>query len=181
MTDRVHLKRKVTLREKQPTDDKTTSSSKVPKIVCGIIVVALLGVGGYFLLNKTKVSHSEAQPAAQTVVSQADSTSTDTDSTTITTQNDGKENPSSEDESISQNGVVSAEENQSAATAPTTKSEQSVVANPAAPIEGTVEEKARQVIRGNYGNGQIRKDKLGAEYRTIQDKVNEMYRKGLIY
>ena len=43
---------------------------------------------------------------------------------------------------------------------------------------GTLEQKAIQVIRGDFGNGQVRKDKLGAEYAEIQAKVNEMYRKG---
>ena len=43
-----------------------------------------------------------------------------------------------------------------------------------------VEEKARQVIRGDYGNGNVRKQKLGEEYSEIQSAVNEMYRKGLV-
>ena len=43
-----------------------------------------------------------------------------------------------------------------------------------------VEEKARKVIRGDYGNGNIRKQKLGEEYSEIQSAVNEMYRKGLV-
>ena len=43
---------------------------------------------------------------------------------------------------------------------------------------GTLEQKARQVIRGDFGNGQVRKDRLGAEYAEIQGKVNEMYRNG---
>ena len=41
---------------------------------------------------------------------------------------------------------------------------------------GTLEEKARQVIRGEYGNGAARKQALGGEYFTIQSKVNEIYR-----
>ena len=43
-----------------------------------------------------------------------------------------------------------------------------------------VEEKARKVIRGDYGNGNVRKQKLGEEYSEIQSAVNEMYRKGLV-
>ena len=45
---------------------------------------------------------------------------------------------------------------------------------------GTLEEKAKDVIRGNYGNGEIRKQKLGDQYAEIQSKVNEMYRNGLV-
>lgn len=47
-------------------------------------------------------------------------------------------------------------------------------------ILGSIEQKAFDVIRGKYGNGQVRKDKLGAEYAKIQKLVNEMYRNGTI-
>ena len=50
-----------------------------------------------------------------------------------------------------------------------------------APVSGDVEENARRVIRGDFGNGQERKDKLGSSYSEIQGKVNEMYRQGLVY
>ena len=46
---------------------------------------------------------------------------------------------------------------------------------------GTIEEKAKLVIRGDFGNGEERKMKLGSEYSAIQNKVNEMYAKGLVY
>ena len=41
--------------------------------------------------------------------------------------------------------------------------------------DGTIEEKARQVIRGDFGNGMDRKNALGSEYNVIQSKVNEIY------
>ena len=47
--------------------------------------------------------------------------------------------------------------------------------------EGTLEEKAKLVIRGDFGNGEERKIKLGSEYSAIQGKVNEMYAKGVVY
>ena len=47
-------------------------------------------------------------------------------------------------------------------------------------ISGSIEQKALDVIRGIYGNGQVRKDKLGAEYAEIQKLVNEMYRNGRV-
>lgn len=49
------------------------------------------------------------------------------------------------------------------------------------PIGGDVVENAKRVIRGDFGNGQERKDKLGSAYSEIQRKVNEMYRQGLVY
>lgn len=48
-------------------------------------------------------------------------------------------------------------------------------------VTGTVEEEAIEVIRGKYGNGDVRKRLLGDRYDEIQNKVNEMYRKGLVH
>ncbi len=45
---------------------------------------------------------------------------------------------------------------------------------------GTVEEEAKDVIRGKYGNGDVRKRNLGDRYAEIQNKVNEMYRNGQV-
>lgn len=54
-------------------------------------------------------------------------------------------------------------------------------ATASAPIGGDVVENAKRVIRGDFGNGQERKDKLGSAYSEIQSKVNELYRSGRLY
>jgi cytoskeletal protein RodZ len=46
--------------------------------------------------------------------------------------------------------------------------------------QGNLEEKAKRVIRGDFGNGTERKQNLGSEYSAIQQKVNEMYREGKV-
>ena len=46
--------------------------------------------------------------------------------------------------------------------------------------QGNLDEKARQVIRGDFGNGAERKQTLGNEYNAIQQRVNEMYREGKV-
>lgn len=46
--------------------------------------------------------------------------------------------------------------------------------------EGTLEQKAKDVVRGIYGNGADRVRALGSEYDAIQSRVNEMYRNGEI-
>lgn len=38
----------------------------------------------------------------------------------------------------------------------------------------TIDELAKQVWKGAFGNGQIRKELLGANYQTIQNRVNEL-------
>ena len=52
---------------------------------------------------------------------------------------------------------------------------------PTASVTGAVEEEAREVIRGKYGNGAVRKRNLGDRYAEIQSKVNEMYRNGQVH
>lgn len=48
-------------------------------------------------------------------------------------------------------------------------------------LDFNVEQMAWSVIRGNYGNNPVRRQKLGKKYQVIQDKVNEFYRKGLVH
>lgn len=65
------------------------------------------------------------------------------------------------------------------AKSPTDKPNTTATSAPAVSVpEGTLEQKAKQVIRGNFGNGAERKRALGTEYNAIQSKVNEMYRNG---
>ena len=47
-------------------------------------------------------------------------------------------------------------------------------------LASTLEEQAYQVIRGEFGNNPERAQRLGEAYRQIQDKVNELYRNGLV-
>lgn len=46
-------------------------------------------------------------------------------------------------------------------------------------VSNDVEAEAMKVIRGDYGIGQARKDKLGSKYQTIQSRVNELKREGI--
>lgn len=45
----------------------------------------------------------------------------------------------------------------------------------------STESTARDVIRGRYGNGQMRKDQLGNRYGKVQRRVNQLYRNGQAY
>ena len=42
--------------------------------------------------------------------------------------------------------------------------------------KGSVEQTAREVMRGVYGNGQVRKDQLGSRYAKVQRRVNQICR-----
>lgn len=80
------------------------------------------------------------------------------------------------------------EQTQSEPDAQPTQIEPSAVSAPSTPsqplstpsVGSNVEAEALKVIRGDYGVGQERKDKLGSNYAEIQGKVNEMYRQGLV-
>lgn len=76
-----------------------------------------------------------------------------------------------------ENEVVSAEAKQE--PVPSKPSEVKTTEVPVA-HSGDIEEVAWNVIRGLYGNGNVRKEKLGDNYTLIQNKVNEMYRQGLV-
>ena len=43
-------------------------------------------------------------------------------------------------------------------------------------VKGSVEQMAHDVIRGVFGNGRERMDKLGARYTEVQRRVNQIYR-----
>lgn len=65
-------------------------------------------------------------------------------------------------------------QSQSAATqAATTPSDA-----PSSGVSDNVEAEALRVIRGDYGVGQERRDRLGVRYQAIQDRVNELKREG---
>lgn len=46
-------------------------------------------------------------------------------------------------------------------------------------VSNDIEAEAMKVIRGDYGIGQERKDRLGDKYQPIQNRVNELKREGV--
>ena len=120
--------------------------------------------------NGVPANGSEAPVAENTDKSPANTTSSANHAKT--NDNQVAEQPTK------QNPATIAEPAQSkpAATQPTSSSSAT-----SASVSGDVEENARRVIRGDFGNGQERKDKLGSSYSEIQGKVNEMYRQGLVH
>lgn len=46
--------------------------------------------------------------------------------------------------------------------------------------ENDIETLALETIRGDYGNGQLRKELLGENYAEIQARVNQLYREGKV-
>lgn len=184
---------------------KPGKNSNTGKIIGGIVVAAAVIIGVYFLGTKDIDNSGEDEGGTSTeiVAQNNDNTADESASNSAVTGNNVPEEASTENAS---EGATTAESSVNVENAQDTpsanegvsssvqteskKAEDSSVAAPtisnapsissSAPISGDVEENARRVIRGDFGNGQARKDKLGASYSEIQGKVNEMYRQGLV-
>lgn len=171
-----------------PTPPEENGGSKVWMWVVALIVVAVIAFFGYKSCSGSEIAKPGNDKDSISVVS--DSTQTEKDDTV------GTEKPESTDDGVAKESQDNGSETDIPATsnsqtngAEVSKLDQkpveSVSSAPTsidkpvaqtASVSGSVEEKARQVIRGDYGKGQERKDKLGAAYTEIQGKVNEIYR-----
>lgn len=63
-----------------------------------------------------------------------------------------------------------------ASASSTSTSAPTTAATPAQAPTSSVEQTAREVMRGVYGNGQVRKDRLAGRYAEVQRRVNQIYR-----
>ena len=161
-------------------------------------VLATLLWGGYHLYSNSQ--GNDAQDA--TTVAKTDSTDAQKDSTQTaqadsTTEADGNNvatetanETAAEGSSVSKATTPSSNTSANNTTANTTTDQQtastdnlgtsSTTEPTAAEPANSVQETAKDVIRGTYGNGVTRRHKLGSRYKEVQKRVNEMYRKGLI-
>lgn len=74
--------------------------------------------------------------------------------------------------------TVPAQPEQNAAAEPQSAPVAQPAVAPAAEVTDDVEAEAQKVIRGAYGDGQVRKDRLGSKYSEVQRRVNELKRQG---
>lgn len=203
----VELKKKVTLKTKvaetatqnqQTTQQPNPSGNGKGKKLGVLTVLAVIAVVAFFLLKPDNSGNdvSVSPPATPEIVAQnADnaqkqeaeqpvSESTTNEESAPVVVEDKSNNEASDNNENKPATVSGQEENAQTTTVvktqtkeATSKASQKEEAIPA----GTIEEKAILVIRGDFGNGEERKMKLGTEYSAIQNKVNEMYAKGLVY
>lgn len=203
----VELKKKVTLKTKvaetatqnqQTTQQPNPSGSGNGKKLGVLIVLAVIAVVAFFLLkpensgNDVSVSSpatSEAvaqntDNAQKQEVEQPVSESTPNEESTPVVEEDKSNNEVSDNNGNKPANVSEQEEKTQATTETRTQTKEiaskTTQKEEAIPV-GSIEEKAKLVIRGDFGNGEERKMKLGSEYSAIQNKVNEMYAKGLVY
>ena len=202
----VELKKKVTLKTKvaetatqnqQKTQQPNPSSNGKGKKLGVLIVIVVIAVVAFFLLKPDNSGNdvSVSSPAtSETVAQNADNDQIQEAEQPISESTSNEESTPvvEEDKSNKEAGdnnkptTTSEQEGKTQTTSETTNQTKDVASETtqkkeAIPVGSSIEEKAKLVIRGDFGNGEERKMKLGSEYSAIQNKVNEMYAKGLVY
>ena len=202
----VELKKKVTLKTKvaetatqnqQTTQQPNPSSNGKGKKLGVLIVIVVIAVVAFFLLKPDNSGNdvSVSSPAtSETVAQNADNDQIQEAEQPISESTSNEESTPvvEEDKSNKEAGdnnkptTTSEQEGKTQTTSETTNQTKDVASETtqkkeAIPVGSSIKEKAKLVIRGDFGNGEERKMKLGSEYSAIQNKVNEMYAKGLVY
>lgn len=199
MSENIHIKRKVTLKEKQSdTHSDSPTPKKWPKIVIPIIAVATIAVLAVAFWPKEDRSNGEQ--IVQNTATGVQSTDTQGNTTATNNADDNSvENENQTAEQAADEVSAPAEDvSETKETVETTTAEPAVAqstadnttpkpsshfkpANHTTPshhtsgtLTGDVEKDAKAVIRGEFGNGADRRAALGNRYNEIQSKVNEI-------
>lgn len=152
----------------------------VLSLVVGLAVVAAIGFAAFRGCSGNS-SQPVDEPEVDTVMDEQPTAPTDSTQRADSTQFGGgdQDTPAG-----APNEVQPQDETVNAAT-PSAQPETSTPSTPSATKAATpskdVDAEVQKVLRGDYGNGQERKDKLGSSYTKIQRAVNRYYRsKGLL-
>lgn len=152
-----------------PPTHESKKQTNTGKIVGGIAAVAAILAGVYFFgvkgddngVDNGRVLTEQIAQTGETVQPK-DAQQADSDEDATPGEDAAANNESETPACAEVNETLSSDGNSNSSTS----------------VSDDVVEKAKRVIRGDFGNGQERKDKLGASYAEIQNKVNEMYRRG---
>lgn len=198
----VQIKRKVTIKTKHSVEEPVAPATSVvgngkePKynkkwillVVAAIVVIAC--VIGFKQLNQSSNNTDNTTPTTSLV----DSTSVEKTDSVQTKENHSEAGNATASNGENESRSETKDSNASPSSNPPAETKD--VKEPPSHIQntsvqssttteslstGSVEDEARQVIRGVYGNGSVRKQKLGNRYSEIQSKVNEMYRNGQVH
>lgn len=193
----VQLKKKVTLKTKKVDSDikqdiqskgtasqvKNSNGGNKRNLWIFLGIIALVVILFFVFLGKNKGSKSQLPKDNGGTVVKIDSIKPTEDNTETTDSiSVTKEDSALKKDSVNLTPEKSSNEDNSnnGSTTNVAKDELNPQNSSSEPLNGSLEQKAIAVIRGTYGNGLERKQKLGNEYTVIQNKVNEMYRDGLV-
>ena len=158
------------------------------KIFGGIAATVIAGLLCYSYFSSSDEQQDDGSTTQVEKVSGASNEEDNKDTSNVETTGTPETETANSGDSANDEGVTAPEQDVTSAeaTSPQSKSKQDGATKPTEPVaqpatlSGSLEEKAKEVIRGNYGNGEVRKQKLGEQYSEIQSKVNEMYRNGQV-
>jgi cytoskeletal protein RodZ len=153
----IHLKTKVNLKRKDDSTQQPPEEKKSNKLIW-FVLIGLVGIVAFL-----SIKNDSADNSIENVVKTEETTTEETTAEETTTEETTAEETTAEETTTEET------------TAEETTAEETT-ADETATVTGTIEEKAKQVISGAFGNGAERKRNLGADYAEIQAKVNEMYR-----
>lgn len=150
------------------------------------IVLAFLGM---LFLNRGSKDEGADTIQSETVLSSADSVATDDSAVAVVSEAVASDSQNSNvvDQAVAAGSEVAAnvaETATKAADAAASKATETAAkvtetaSNAASSVSGSIESEALNAIRGEYGNGIVRKEKLGTSYSEVQSRVNEMKRAG---
>lgn len=188
----VRLKHKVQLRRKvddskladkssienstaRPTSD-APKSKKMIWLIIGVIVLCFLG---YFIFSKP--DNDGQKPVVVEDKTEVENISVPSDTTN--SKEAVKEGVGETESEVVENSNNNVDEStamvESVKPTETTTIDNVKTSVRTTNVSNDVEAEAMKVIRGDYGIGQERKNKLGDKYQTIQNRVNELKREGL--
>lgn len=162
--------------DKEPRTHNT-KRRYIYRLLGTIVLVTTLGIIGYFFFSKpdsggqTPVVEEE-QSTFENISDSSDTSRTDR----IAVEESEKTEQELSDNSKTNESVAPVEYVKSADVTTKDSAESS---DATVNVSDDVETEALKVIRGDYGVGQERKDKLGEKYQPIQNRVNELKREGL--
>lgn len=172
--------RRLSVPENNPSSGRYVKSSKA-KIIGGLVAAVVIIVGGVFFVNNSNdnsnnlTTETVSQVGKEPTTGGNDSTTKLNGKTEAVASSEAEEKPA-----VNEAKPISSVADESHVTTSTEKSSTSPSENSDNNVDGDVETNARRVIRGDFDNGQVRKDRLGSSYSEIQGRVNEMYRQGLV-
>lgn len=184
---KVQLRRKVDdskLADKSSIENSTTRpTSDAPKsrkmiwLIIGVIVLCFLG---YFIFSKP--DNDGQKPVVVEDKTEVENISVPSDTTN--SKEAVKEGVGETESEVVENSNNNNVDESTAMVESVKPTETTTIDNAKTSVRTTnvsndVEAEAMKVIRGDYGIGQERKNKLGDKYQTIQNRVNELKREGL--
>lgn len=181
----IRIKRKVTLKRKKPPTPPPPPPPPSKGWMWWAVAAAVVVVAGgvwYFAARDNGRDTQQEQTALATTAPV--DTANDTLAEEAAMQEGGEVASGSIPQTADADAVQPSEAEPAAtATAPgndkpaVTAADKQPAAAKATPT-GDIEDTAMNVIRGNYGNGNVRKQNLGDKYQTIQNRVNQLKREG---